>query len=568
MRERDLQHRQALESALRRICKKIDEAKLKYEKITEEFKRTLAKLKAKLNDESILENLKPEMEKTIGTIIENFNNSSAQVEDGDREDKGEGRGARNQDEKRIEGLIGKLQEMSEDLDRRNKVIRSPEERERKMIWKDEIKHLSEFCKVMICDDKMQQNYCEISENIKIKYGIKALNLEDETNPSPVAIVAIKEINEELGKIVTHESNSFNVFDQETQQELEQKANEIEPSGHSYDKFENTKLSVKWEKFKENIELYKLHSYAMIDENLVDYMVKEVEEDYEKMLNGYKRLNGGQEQLWSIHEDFQEACRQVDALWWSIEPKKVGPSDRVERVNKAIDMFNKTVQEIKGELDAGYFTEKSKEETLKLIFALIRCFDVCANKALTDHGISRSKCEKGIEYINEGIEGIKGCLQTWKCISAFQARMKNTSASSNDSGSLEGSTSEVIKKLKREVELVYMDALRSYSHFADNYHLKHNIRLKNDKGVIINEFVVKPSYLSSCDKSINTTINAWEAFEKASQKVQEIQRDGMEVYSEKDMEKVKELTRLAKEGYNEILAPNSCRDAWELLRRAH
>ena len=73
------------------------------------------------------------MEKTIGTIIENFNNSSAQVEDGDREDKGEGRGARNQDEKRIEGLIGKLQEMSEDLDRRNKVIRSPEERERKMI---------------------------------------------------------------------------------------------------------------------------------------------------------------------------------------------------------------------------------------------------------------------------------------------------------------------------------------------------------------------------------------------------------------------------------------------------
>jgi hypothetical protein len=487
--------------------------------------------------------------------------------------------------------VGEGSSSREGIKYRDFIKDQTEEREHQSTWKDEIKQLSGFCERMICDAKMYEKYCKILKNVKNKYKLKTLTLEDETSPSPVAIVAVIEINEKLGKILIPESGSSHGFDQESQQELEQKNNEIRPSKHSYNrledsyyKFENSKLSVEWKKFEENINEYDFiklgniegyshiegYEYARIS-SLSGLMMTEAKNSYQEMLSVYKQSNGDSEQLWSIHEDFQEACRQVEAFWWSIEPKKVGRSDiasredRVERVNKAIDMFNKTVQDIKGELDAGYFTKEEKEKTLEVTFALISCFDEYANKALKDHDISGSKYEAGIKYINKGIEDINGYIRICKYINIFQARMKNTSASSDDSGSL----GKVIGNLKREVELDYMYALDTYSHFVNNYYQNCNVHFKNVEGVFTDEIILEPFSLKMRDININTARGNWIVFGKASQaweKVQEIQRNGIILENKEDMGMVEKLIEFANNTYNGILDPKSNRYAWKLYAK--
>jgi hypothetical protein len=257
-----------------------------------------------------------------------------------------------------------------------------------------------------------------------------------------------------------------------------------------------------------------------------------------------------------------------------------PDSRAERVNKKIDRFNKTTQEIKGKINAEYLPKEIKGKTIENTFSLISNFQEFADRAVQGCGKGRidrgkgwedrRKYEKGISYLNDGVQAINNCLAIWKFINEFQARMENTSASSDDSGSLgkdievQRSASEVINKLKSEFKQVYKETLDCYSRFSHDY-IEYDIigtRGKTIMGINYSTIKDKPAYLIICDMAINETRNEWIALAKASHAWEAIQKVEIGNFSERNMEEAKKLIDSAKAGYNALLDPHSCRDAWK------
>jgi hypothetical protein len=399
---------------------------------------------------------------------------------------------------------------------------------------------------------------------------------------------------------------------------------------SYDKFAIlSECSVNWWKIKKNLKMLKKVS-EIYDIKQVDYeKVKKARKAYLEMQNSYQQSNGDQERLRITHKDFQEAYCQLEvrqwwrvikpkahrnlmSQWWqAIKPENMdllGPSNRdsrehrpedetgkntfshisgfhfravrasqdrlLVRVSKKIDVFDETVQKIKGKIDDSNLPKELKNKTVETTSSLISNFYEFADQVLhcydDDGGHGWKKYEMGAFHLYDGAQAINKCLEVWKFINEFQASMENTSASSDDRGSLgkdrevQRSASEVLNKLKSEFEWVYKDALDCYSRFSRNYS-EYNIMQSEAKDLLggySGTIKDKPAYLVRCDMAINEARDEWIAFAKASHAWESIQKEEIGNFSGKNMEEAEKLIESAKANYNALLDPNSCRNAWK------
>lgn len=250
-------------------------------------------------------------------------------------------------------------------------------------------------------------------------------------------------------------------------------------------------------------------------------------------------------------DISKRTKLVDAL----RPSCMAPREhRPERINKTIELFNKTVQEIKDKLDAGYLPKELKDKMVETILSLISEFKKCSDQAVQGYGNywgkgreTRDQGEDKITSLNKTIQDINARLPNWKniweYINKLQVRMNNASSSApNDV--ISHKEQIVLNGVMEEFRQAHKKVLHCYAGSAKS--------------------------LETANKLFTKYYNQLKDFHEASQawmQTQKIQKDFIENLSHSNKEKSHKLIETVKEDYNKFLVCYGQGKDWELSKQS-
>jgi len=166
-----------------------------------------------------------------------------------------------------------------------------------------------------------------------------------------------------------------------------------------------------------------------------------------------------------------------------------PEHRPERVNKEIDEFKKTLQEIDGMLHADYLPKELKDTLEETTRFLMEDFKRSSDQAVHGYGKDgakgrkdRQEGEESIRDLNKRIQKMSKDLPMWEHIDKFQASIKNAPPSvSNDAiSNFEQSVADKVIDDLKEAHKKVLDYYKQPSDlpFARMFPKNDSNRLKN------------------------------------------------------------------------------------------
>lgn len=264
----------------------------------------------------------------------------------------------------------------------------------------------------------------------------------------------------------------------------------------------------------------------------------------------------EEQMWKQviepkNVDISKRTKLVDAL----RPSCMAPREhRPERVNKTIELFNKTVQEIKDKLDADYLPKELKDEMVETTLSLISEFKKCSDQAVQGYGNywgkggeTRNQGEEKITSLNKRVQDINAHLPDWRniweYISKLRVRMNNASFSVlNDA--ISHKEQIVLKGVIDDFRHAHKKFLHCYSSSAKS--------------------------LETANMLFRRAYNQLKGFHEASyawMQAQEIQKDFIGNLSDSNKEKANKLIGTVKEDYNQLLVCYGQGKDWEFSKQS-